>query len=425
MSRYVWVLVVVVLGSCAALLLFVRTRPFVTDDELAEVLEEVEVIRESLDEVECRRPPLLGPSSERTLPLADLLERDGLLAECWEAVDGLLTPDVASEIPGFDFEVDQSHLAPVMRRLSSLHRGVCSGLPGEVARQAQTPNRCAPYPPKSEAWSQQIADDADPSRLYFAYAVAMIARRPSRPDEDRLRLLVQGMALGRDLSQGPTGLANAMAGVDVENRLAAVLVELLEEITPSPALVAELRDALEILADMPVDVHALLASEGVREVDRSQARTARAELNGRAVYSAAMLSLRLPRTCPSGGNVEECLSQFPYPSPTAPRFFDELGPRFYRDDAVDFIHASTTESYPVQLRRMERTRVHARALQEILHWSTERAEGRCPEVSSWEFEEGESRFYVDRNTEAVYRLVIPGPETSAFYYRCHSERAPQ
>lgn len=72
-GRQVGTLVAFLFVLITAMTLFIRSRPMVSDGELADILEEVEVIRESMNHVECHRPALFGPATNRALPLAELL----------------------------------------------------------------------------------------------------------------------------------------------------------------------------------------------------------------------------------------------------------------------------------------------------------------------------------------------------------------
>ena len=117
-------------------------------------------------------------------------------------------------------------------------------------------------------------------------------------------------------------------------------------------------------------------------------------------------------------SVEACVAHFPYARPRHPSSFEYvLGPRLSRDWSVGNKHHTATIHYADNLLPLEAVRANARGLQEILCWSTQMAEGSCPEVSSWDAGANDDRYYVDRR-ESLYRLVIPGAEQSSFYFEC-------
>lgn len=406
---------------------FVRTRPIVSEDDVREALEEVEVTRGALDEVECHRPPFWGPPSGPALPLADLLRRDGPFAACWEAYDRAFRFDsigfttVERRPAGFAFFVSRSQWSPPLSQSPALHAALetCAPLAEEIRRQGSTPDRCSPYASGNEDGLRQAVDTLRIDFNYFARALGMEARYGEMPDDERLRLLVQGMAVARDLGHGASGFLNARASVSIEDLLAGVFVSIAEEITISTDVSAELHEALGVLADMPIDAHALLAGEGLRWLEEAQLSASGEYTKRYETFASTMFLSRLTRTCPPGATFEECVTLFPYVGELPDELTtDVMGPRFIRDEALAFLHAQWTIEYPHKLREIQNVRWTARALQEILRWSAERVEGRCPQTSSWNRDASEDRFYVDQNDDGVYRLVTPGAEARAFYFRC-------
>lgn len=400
--RIIWGAIAFVLALCVAMSAYLRTRPVVSDDEMREALEEVEQIRASLDEFECRRPAVFGAPSELAMSLEDLLRFDGPFAECWEGT----------------LELNPEHARDPLER--------CSALAEEVARQARAPNRCTPYPPSSEHWRQQVAAGSGIRFEHpFFHQVQLLANSGDMPDDDRFRLLVQGMVVARDLAQGPAGFEQAYWAAWVETELATAFVFLFETKTPSPAAVVELRDALGVLADMPIDAHALLSAEGIANIERSLASTTVDPSSRLDTYAAAIHVSDLQVRCPLGGTVEACISHLPALTfapqpPTAWLEMQVLGKRFVRGGHIHGMQFHFSRDYPDNLIGLEKLRVNARALQEILRWSEERAAGRCPQQSPWLFAESGDRFYVDRNLWGVYRLITPG-EPQEFHFRCSVE----
>lgn len=414
-GRYIGALVLFVIVLAAAMFAYVRTRPKVSEADVADALAEVEVLRASLEEVACHRPPLFGPLSEGALSLDDLLRRRGPFAECWRAAERAHTRPLEYRM-GSDFETHHSHWAPDLMGPDEFESIVtsCAGLPEELALQARTPNRCAPYPANREGHFTE-------SYAYFPEAVATLARYGDMPDRERLRLVVQGMAVARDLSQGPTGFHRANDATRVENRLGAVLASLLEKITPDSELRAELEHALQLLAEVPTNAHALFAVQAIHEADRAPGRRHSGPLGPSVrlrVFAAATLVSRIAESCPAGGSVEACVAHFPYARPQHPSSFEYmLGPRLSQGWSVGNKHHTATIHYADNALPLEAVRANARGLQEILRWSTQMAEGSCPEVSSWAFDANDDRYYVDQR-ESLYRLVIPGAEQSSFYFEC-------
>lgn len=421
-------LVAFVIGLGGAIFAYARARPAVNDNELRVALDEVDRIRVSLDDVECERPAILGPPTQDALPLGEVLSWEGPFAECWELVS---TEEVVDYVvggqpnPSFRFQAQTGyHLPPPGRVIDpELLRNIltaCAGMPDEFDRQARTPNRCTPIP-SSEAWLRRSSNDrSELPRLLIGRVGALIAHHGNLSADDRLRLVVQAMATARDAGQGPSGFLSAMMAAASEHHLAAEFVVLLQDAAPSPEMRAELRHALGELADMPIDVHTFLTSEVIAALDATAAeKSGEGEINRFTVYALATLLPRVMESCPTGVSVDACLSQFPYPTAEVDERLEWVfGRRYTLEDSLKLAYADCTGSYERYVRRMEGLRDDARALQEILRWEEERAEGRCPEVSRGNPLSDPLHYFVDRNEENLYQLVTPGMERHAFYFEC-------
>lgn len=433
-GRRIGALVAFVVGLAAAMFVYVRSRPVVSESELREVLHEVEVVRASLDDVECERAAVLGAPTQDALPLEEVLLLEGPFAECWDAVGGEEIAEYLEghEVEGFRFDDGDGYRARPLNHIADLElvRGVlsaCSELPEEIGRQARTPNRCTPTPPSSEGWRRQnLEDGSERPKLLMARAIAVMARHGNMEPEDRLRLLIQGMATARDIGQGPAGILSAMLGTAAEWRLAADFVEVLQETSLSLEARAELHEALEVLANMPIDIHPLIASEGIAITDSAQIYGGGTDNEALfAVYAAATLLQRLMDSCPADISVDACLSQFPYPEAEVNETMHWLlGDRAVREESLQVALAIGSGFYGPYLQRMQGLRENARALQQILHWDAERDAGRCPEVSVWDPTTDHDQVFVDRNEENLYQLVTPGPERYSFYFLCPVPTSP-
>lgn len=410
-----------VLILAAGMFTYVRTRPRVSDDEIGDALAEVERVRASLDDVECRRPPLFGAATDEALPLDEFLSLGGPFAECWRAVLVAPGPDPLDYPGGFRFYPDRNLAQLFASYPQESLLASCAELPGEVRLQARTPDRCTPYSPSSEEWSAQIdAPYEEASKMYFAHAVALMAQHGEMSQDDRFRLYVQGMAVGRDLSQGPADFRNASYGYEVESRLAAGFVRQLEEAAPNPELRGELHDALQVLADGPINVYASLAAQGLWYVERGQPELYdEEEARHLDLFTRVSLLSRFVESCPPGASVDACVEHFPYARPSHPSDYEYmLGPRFVRDWSVGYEHHSMTSGFD-ELTFDSDLRANAQALQALLRWSTDKAAGTCPEVSSWAYDEDDPRAYIDRdNSRTNYRWITPGPVRSALYFDC-------
>ncbi|MFK8002107.1 MAG: hypothetical protein AB8H86_21110 [Polyangiales bacterium] len=429
-GRHVGALVMFVLVLAAAMFTYIRTRPAVSGGDLREALEEVEAIRDALEDVECPRPAFWGPPSEPALPVSDLLRHDGPFRGCFGAyVDATRIASIHEtgepRPSGFELFVTHSPRSYSLVQSSTLEQALetCAPFAEEVRRQAGTPNRCTPYGLRSELGYRQA------SRIesnHFARALAMVARYGEMPDEERLRLLIQGMAVTRDLGQGANGFEFARASTRFEDTLAAAFVHIAQRSTISADVHAELHQALGVLADMHVNAHALVGGEGLWQVEEFpsivdvefQPESERR----RVTFASAMFLSRLTQTCPPGTTMEACMAFFPYAGEVPDeRIAELLGPLFIRSQSLAFLHAQWTYDYPDKFQQLLDARWSPRALQEILRWSGEAKEGRCPAVSSWDPEAHEDRFYVEQNNEGVYRLVTPGVERRGYIFRCSAE----
>ena len=431
-----WGLVAFVVLLAAGLFVYVRTRPLVSEAELEAALEHVETVRAALDNAECTRPPILGPAVTQPRDFSQVLKADGEFAECWQAAhaeevteyigrevpeDYLLEPDAHSQrAPKVDSPLSQEVIESL---LSS-----CSALADEVRHAARTPNRCTPNPPSSEGWRRQHERDfsAWPS-IAYGRVMAITARFAEMGFDDRLRLIVQAMAVARDLQQGPSGLLSAMLGVAAENHLGANFVALLESESPSSEAQEELHEALEVLASMPIDMHVLLASEGIAITDSARIYSEGSEEAIRyTVFAAATLLPWLMEKCPAGIGVDECIHTLSSPAPPPNEHIERyLGARAVRDDNLLVNYQNSAGSYRRYVDRLLAVRENARALQEILRWSAQRDAGGCPEESTGNIDDVEysERFFVDAEGD-TYRIVTPGGERNAFYFRCTLPETP-
>lgn len=392
-GRHIGALVGLIGVLAAAMLTYVRTHPLISDDDLREAREEVARVHASLHEAECFRPAIFDLSAEAAMPLQDFFDLEGPLAECWEA-------------------------------------GHCSTLPEELARQAATPDRCAPTiaSPEDRMYDSRIITERHP----ILRRVRLEVQHGEKSNDDRFRLLVQGMAVGRDLTQGPTaGFAQAQWGARIETELGAEFAAQFGVRTPSAEARVELDRALGVLAAMPIDANTFLTDDALRNAEMFQAAASSEgsmfdgeDLDWR-VYASAMVASGLQAWCPLGGSVEECISHLPTTPPPLPSGLrrEVLGQWVYRREIIEHAIFSGVRSYADELRALEGLRHGARALQELLRLSGERAEGRCPEISPWTQEESGDRIYVDRSGEHLYQVVAPGGEQS-FVFRCPVRPAP-
>lgn len=330
-------------------------------------------------------------------------------------------PELPFLSDGFDHRVSfrRAHRAYTLEDSAVLEGMLasCAALPEEVQLQARATDHCSPYPLNGEHWAQNITEFT-PSKRYFAEAVTMMARHGEMPIEDRFRLVVQGMAVGRDLSPGPAGFSNAESGAKVENWLSAALVSLLEENAPSPVLRVELEEALRTLANMPIDVHSLFAAHAILEVDRSKVDTEHREhWTNFNTFAAADFVLQIIEKCPLGSTTKEvCFADFPrdVESPRSTIVHAVFGPRLQRNVYLSFY--IDRDFYVRELATLEVARGNQEALLEVVRWSVERAEtGRCPELAPWSITANDGLMHVDR-ADDLYRLVTP--DESAFYFRC-------
>lgn len=427
-------LVVAIIALGVGMFVYIEARPQVSEGDIEDALEEIERVRASLDDVECHRPPLFGAASEDALPLDELLSRDGPFADCWEVVEQVVPDPIPLDYPPtprFTVPVDVSRIhAPLvdMGRSESLLMH-CAGLPEEVRLQARTPDRCTPYSPSNEEWLDEIGvfDERERSKRYFAHAVTLMARHAEMSNDDRFRFLVQGIAVGRDLSQGPAGISGIEKGVEIERLLGASLAHQLEARAPSPALRVELHDALQVLADGPIDAHAFVGAHGIWKAEQSRrSPDGNEEWRRYQLFAYVSLLSRFMDSCPPGISVEACTAHFPYASPSRPTAFEYgLGTRFVRDHPVGRRHAEETHAIAEYMFPLDAVRADARALQVLLRWSADKDAGTCPEVSPWVYEEEDERFYVERSaTQDLYRLITAGPLPSGFYFHCSPRDVP-
>eukprot|EP00977_Amphora_coffeiformis_P006057 scaffold1307_cov151-Amphora_coffeaeformis.AAC.6 len=101
------------------------------------------------------------------------------------------------------------------------------------------------------------------------------------------------MATARNVQQGPAGTISAMMGAAAERVMASQFVALLEDASPSFGVRAELNVALEELAAIPVNVHALLVAEGVENYDAIETHGMGEEESRLIMYATATLVPRL------------------------------------------------------------------------------------------------------------------------------------
>lgn len=422
-----------VLVLAAAMFTYIRTRPAVSEDDLREALEEVEAIRDALEDVECPRPAFWGPPSEPALPLSELLRRDGPFRACFGAyVDAarIASLDVTTEPrpSGFELVVTHSQWPYPLLQSRQLQDALasCAPLAEEVRRQAGTPNRCTSFWLRNEIGFRQAARTLRIESNHFARALAMVARYGEMPDDERLRLLIQGMVVTRDLGRGTSGFEIARASTLLEDTLAATFVHIAQESSINSDVRTELHEALDVLANLRVNAHAFVGGEGLRHVEEFPA-IVELELQPEserraATFASAMFLSQLTQTCPPGTTLEACMSFFPYVGEVADeRVADLMGPLFIRSQSLAFLHAQWTYEYPDKFQQILDARWSPRALQEILRWSAEAEAGHCPAVSAWDPDAHEDRFYVEQNDEGVYRLVTPGVERRGYTFRCSAE----
>lgn len=340
-SSRIGTLAAFVLVAVAALFIYVRTLPMVSDAELAEADVEVARIRAGLDVAECLRPALFDAPSQTALPrtamlLRDFLRLDGPLAECWDA-------------------------------------GRCSELPEELTRQAQAGDRCAPYLPPSEVgnFDRIFLRDRHP----FVRRVVSLAESPEMSTDDRLRVVVQGMAVGRDLTQRPNGFELAQWGARIETELGDELAVRLETTTLSGEAQTELDHALGVLAAMPVDVNTFVSGEAIQHAEQSlrDAASGRGSMLSEEqirwfAYGFPAFLRRLQQWCPPGGSVSGCISRFPRRQPTLPSALPTrvLGKWVLRREILECSLWSSSFSYANELMALEGLRERARSLQQQL-----------------------------------------------------------
>ena len=336
-----WALLVLALAAFVVLFVYVRTRPMVSDDELSEAALEVARIRAGLDAAECVRPATFESAfapSASAMPLRDFLRLDGPMAKCWAFEDR-----------------------------------DCADFPEELARQAQAADRCAPFLPDREVGAYDSLMDT--RRHPFLYRVRSLADEAS--GDDGLRLLVQGMVVGRDLTQGPTGFDQAHWGAEIETRLGAAFIALLATTTPSAEARAELHHALGVLAEMPINVNTFLSGEAAEHAEGWQPAAASGggmmsrEQSRWMAYGTAAVLRRLQEWCPPGGSVRACISRLPRTQPTSPNDLPTgvLGKRALRREILEYSLWSSSFDYPTELMALEALRTNARTLQQTLRWS--------------------------------------------------------
>lgn len=419
----IWAVVAFVVGLAAAMFVYLRTLPAVTEEELREVVAELEDMPALLDELECERPALLGAPTQDALSLEDLLDAEGPFWGCWTAVgsDEWEISIAEGALEGYvgDEAEDRERVAGIV--------DACSALPAEVGLQARTPDRCMPSSVSSDRWQHHLDGHiTERTEALLGTALAMIVSHSPSDTDAKLRLLVQGIATARDFGQGPTG-HTARLGAKSERLLARLFSEVLSEESPSQETRAELHEALTVLAEMPIDFRTLVISGLVWCLDTSTPLASNSDWPGlqdevrSEAYAAATMIPRVVEVCAPDTTILGCANQFPFPLPNGfPPLPHLFGPRAIREEQTLFLQARQIDGLASTAFLMRQARNDARALQQLLQWSTNRAEGRCPELSNVEtpdLGEDGTEFRVERNGD-VYELLTPGPERDGFLFRC-------
>lgn len=416
----IWALAAFVIGLAVAMFVYLRALPAVTEDELREAVAEVEHIRTSLDDIECRRPALLGAPTQDALSLEEFLSADGPFAECWAAVGNdewhiTIADGAHFEGYGEDELEDEVRVSRVL--------AACSALPVEVDLQARTEDRCMPSPSSSEPWRRHLDEQvAARAEALFGTALAIITAHTSISAEAKLRLLLQGIATARDFGQGPADGRTAGKGAYSERILTGLFSQVLNESTRQLEHPDELTEALGPLAEMPIDARSLILSDATRlsQLSPSNQTLCYQSRPRDCAYANATLLPRVLEFCPADATASECAAHFPFLSDSEPSP-GLLGPRMIRDEVVLFAQATTLDNARMLVGFMQGARNNARALQRLLQWSADRANGRCPEVSgeesSGEMGTATTEFIAYRDGD-VYELITPGPERDAFVFRC-------
>ncbi len=410
----------------AAMLLWLRSGPAFSEDEMEEASEALAAVRAELAEVQCTRPPLSvrvpAPSTPAETSLSTLVDEAGPFAACLreaglddvrDAFFGQVAgPDGAVRMWVYDAPATEAlPPGPQNRRyVSPQHppyrvgeeppaylrvEAACAGLGHSVTGLASREAGCSPFGPDTPGWT------GGPSGLVpLARAIAVLARGRARGGDliAALTLLLEGVAVFQDARRGPTSLMTAMLSVASEAILSATFNSLLiPEPGPSATQRAELSDTIDRLLESsphPCDTFAgeALATEHIPvDLGPTAPETSDPELQEGLQEMMYMLAGELAQAvddwCPREGAVTECFQHVP--SGEA----EEVSPGALAWQGVVDPNAAVRAEHSSQLERLHghhhryylmllNSPMALRQLQVMLALSGERQAGRCPTDAS-------------------------------------------
>lgn len=272
----------------------------------------------------------------------------------------------------------RTHGPPARSAEIDAAEAACEGLDEEVARLAATTDLCTPARPAPSGW------DPDPNYLpmiQIAKVVGLRARRLAREGStfEGMQLLLQGLAVIRDLRRGPAHLLVAMSSVAAEGILLSHAVTLL---LADPELSATAVDTLD------ATLLTLLGDEIPQHVLWRAERNATADvvpLNDEArdlmVMSASAMDLSW---CPEGAGAEACLAALRERSADAGALPPEwrlvlLGPRSNRAEMIRWSQEQLLQTYDTYLARLLVADSNLALLRAALAWARARTSAEsCP-----------------------------------------------
>ena len=402
--RKLWLLIpVAVLVGLIAALLYVRSLPVVSPEEVAEAREQIR--RGAMAHADWLPEPR-ATFGTTTLDQAgfDALFADSRWDACVEGAGaedrfadasdpetGLVYAWILDRGDGVDVppEIHDAHYLetyapPVATPEIEALEASCTGLDVLFERAVATPDLRSPFRIRSDGWN-----DANLQVIQTFKALALLARKRAREGDlgSALTLLVDGMLVARDLRKGPISLISAMISVACEGILGAHFATLLmSETALADDAHNAIRDRLRQLPEVQANPEALLECERegfVRELGRSAYGDD--EDVGLPIVSSART---VPNAC-RGLGVEACIDWL-VALPVVHREYGVagdldfwarvFGPRVSRAKVLEGTGSMLSGAWPRYLGRLLKADLDAQILEVLLELARVRAQNpqTCP-----------------------------------------------
>ncbi|RLB53798.1 MAG: hypothetical protein DRJ42_10875 [Deltaproteobacteria bacterium] len=392
----------------AASLVWIRSRPAFSEEELAGATRAIDDVRRGLTTVRCDRPSLAEGEAAPEDSLAALLDPSGEYGACFRAAGqedvldasrGIVrAPDGTSRHWIYDVPTPTVPFAPGIGDrvfISPQHPpyptgeqppaylrvlSACDGLTDSVRALASTEGQCSPFGPGTPGWG-----NLHPELLHLARAISVLAHQAARNGdlEGALTAVLHGVSIVQDSRRGSTSLVVAMHSIASEMWLWSTFNALLTPAPgPTPTQRARLAGLIDRLLDASPHPHDVFAAEALA-VGTTGPTVVASEDQSVIHMLAGEQARRAERWCARDQDPADCFSAMPRVTPTEPgpllvAWRIVGGPPIEQRAVFDGLVEYNTEAFRHYQARLLSSPVAMRLMKVALALSAERQRGVCP-----------------------------------------------